>query len=491
MLIPSKIQNKSTLSDINIRISHHTTMIRGTQAFFLLALSLHHCSNVVVAAPLQAKSMTEQESPRDEIQKLSQRKLNSAAKLLEQQTHEWMNGRSLATECPMCEERFLKKEEESDSRIGSVIGNVKELLNTEGTVLNTAKDGIIDVAKSALQDENGQITVETIVPILLTAADRFTSISQAIQSTKLQYIEGNDEVSADTADLVNAIFDLLEGIGIAIADLLTSIVNALSGIITSISELIVSAILSILGLINGVALAIIQVIVDFLNAITGNAITSGDRKMFDLFDGDGPIATLRDTLSSGDSGGIFGSIITFLKNRNDDSGLIAILMNSAKDMEVIDEKLSVFIDSADQALTAQSTDGSTTISEDQVGQILESIVDIIVEILNLIVGIIISVLNLFVSFIESIIGLIVTIIVSILELIQSIIDAILGIFTRQAGSTASTRTATLLGIATTILASPITDLVLCQFGLSSCTLSTEDVDCQVQTLACQNEQLVA
>ena len=467
-------------------------MIRGTQAIFLLVLSLFHTSNVVIAAPLQAKSMTEQVSPQDEIQKLSQNKINSAAKLLEQKTHEWINGRSLATECPLCEERFLKKDEESDSRIGSAIGNVKELLNTEGTVLNTAKDGIIDLAKSALQDENGQITVETIVPIILAAADRFTSISQVIQSTKLQYIESNDEVSADTADLVIAIYDLLEGIVTAIADLLISIDLFLSRTFVAIVELITNVILAILGLIEGVKLAIIQIIVDFLNAITGNASNNnaGDRKMLDLFDGDGPIATLRDTLSSGDSGGIFGSIIASLKDRNDNSGLIAILMNSAKDMEVIDEKLSVFLDSADHALTAQSTDVSTTISEDTVVQILELIVDTIVEILNLIVGIIISVLNLIVSIIESVIGLIVTIIVSILELIQSIINAILGIFTRQAGATASTRTATLLGIATTILASPIYDVVLCQFGLSSCTLSTEDIDCQVQALTCQNEQLV-
>lgn len=486
-------------------------MMRGTQVIFVVATMLHCCCYMVTAAPLKAKSMTEPESSKSEIHKISERHLNTAAKLLQQHTQEWMtqtqdkSGRLLAStttsECPVCEERFMKEnkdedEEESDSRIGNAIGKVKDMLNTDGSVLNTVKDGIVNATKTALETngEESSASVETLIPVLRTSATQFTSIGQAIQTTKQQYIittSNGDEVSADTADLVISIYDLLEDIVLAIADVKFAIIDAISDAVTAIVNLITNIILAILDLIEGIKLAIIQIIVDFLDAITGN---DGGRKMMDLFDTseNGPIMTLKSILSSGRLGGIYSDVITSLQEQNDDSGLITVLMDSATDMEVIDEKLSVFLDSANQVIAAQSTDETstevTTISEDTVVQILDLIVDIISTILNLIVSIIVTVLNLIIGVITAIIDLIVGIIVSILELIISIINAILGIFSRQTG-TASARTVTLLGIATTILASPIYDVMLCQLGLSSCTLPSEGIDCEVEALACQNEQL--
>lgn len=466
---------------------------------------------MTTAAPLKAKSMTEPESTsHDELHHLSQRKLNTAmAELLQQRTQEWMkessgSSRSLASTtssttaaCPTCEQRFLKENKDGGSRIGNAIGKVQDMMNTDGSVLNAVKDGIVNATKTALQNGEESVSVETLVPILRTAANQFTSIGQNIQSTKQLYIStssNSDDVSADTADLVIAIFDLLEGIVLAIADLLFSIINLISSVLTAIVQFITDVILAILGLIEGVKLGIIQIIVDFLNAITGNGGTN--RRMMDLFDTSesGPIMTLKNILSSGRLGGIYSNVITSLEERNDDSGLIAVLMDSATNMEVIDEKLSVFLDSANQAITAQSTEEAsstevTTISEDTVVQILNLIVDTISAILNLIVDIIVTILNLIVSIIVTIIDLIVSIIVGILELIISIINSILGIFTRETGATASARTATLLGIATTILASPIYDVMLCQLGLSSCTVPSEDIDCEVQVLACENELL--
>ena len=456
-----------------------------------------------MAAPLQVISMTEQQelSSRDKIsKKLSQRTLHAAAKLLQQNTQEWMkqqpSGRLLADgTCPSCEERFMKEskneEEESDSRIGSVIGKVQDMLNTDGSVLNT----VMNVTKSALQKSGGNddpsISLETLVPILLTAANHFTSISQNIQGTKLKYSStssGSDSVvSADTSDLVIAIYDLLEGIVVAIADVLFSIIDIISGISTAVVQFIVDVILAILDLIEGIKLGIIQIIVDFLNTITGNE----GRRMLGLFGTteDGPIATLKNILSSSRLGGIYNNVIVSLQERNDDTGLIPVLMGSAADMEVIDEKLDAFLYKANQAITADETSSSSevsTISEDTVAEILDLIVDTISTILNLIVSIILTVLNVIVGVITAIIDLIISIIVGILDLIVAILNAILGIFSRQTG-TASTQTATLLGIATTILASPIYDIILCQLGATSCT--PEGVDCEMQKLACENEQL--
>jgi hypothetical protein len=441
-----------------------------------------------MAIRLKSQSLTVPSDPTNEEVK-SFRKVKTAAVLLQQRTQQRrtsLNDRSLSTStttCPSCEERQTaesakENKDKKDSRIGSAIGKLKTMLNTEGSFVDTVKDNIVNATKNSL-GSNDEVSLEAITPILLYTANRFTSISQSIQSARSAEIA----ITSDTSDLVISIYDVLESVVVAIADLIYSIINLFEDLKRTVVRFVADAILAVLSFLEGIKLGIIEIIVDFLNSITDGSGNS-DRQMANTDEDDAsPIFELRKKLLS--SGGVYSNIITSLEERNDDSGLISILMDSATDMTVVNDKLGTFIDISNQAL-AQNTD--VVISEDTIEEILNSIVDAVSAILNFIVDFIVTVIKIIASVIVEVANVIVSVITGILELIISILNAILGILSRQA-DTAAVTSSSLLEMATTVMASPIYEVMICQFGASSCTDTQDAINCNVEVLDCQNKLL--
>jgi hypothetical protein len=386
--------------------------------------------------------------------------------------------------CPVCDDSTTIQETSAEGSgiIKTTVSKVKTLFN-DGTVLDSLRDALVDATEGALGVE--EISVETILPILIQAATQFTSIGQNMQEQS-----ATTAVSADTPELIMSISDLLNSIVTAIADLLFSIINLISDIVTTIINLIVNIIISILDLIGDVLLSIINAIVGVLNSITGGA----RNLQGDATDGsDTSISLLQRIISSGALGGIFSNVIAMLTEQNDDSGLITILSNSANDMTALDGKLSTFLDAASDASTQVGTNSNgSTISSDTVTQILNSIVDIISQILQLIVNIIVTVFNVISSVIVAAINLIVGIILAIIDSIVSVLNSILGIFNLQADSATGTETPNslrLIGIMAIILKSPLLDIMMCQLGLTDCSMTEKELDCQVQALSCNSNAL--
>jgi hypothetical protein len=343
-------------------------------------------------------------------------------------------------------------------------------LATNGSMFSNLKDALTGETEVWGTDE---VPVANLVPVLTQAADQFTAIGQRLQASYSTF-------SADTEDVVVAIFDVLIGIVNAITNLLLNIISLIGGAISAVVILIAGIIISILDLIENIKLAIIEIIVNFLSSITG-----GKRNLRE----DESNSSLYRMLASGAFGGIFNNIITMLLDQNDDSGLIDVLRNSAGDMAAVEAQVNTFLEASSEVST---TTDEVAISADTINEILNAIVAIVFEILALIINIIVSILFLIVEVINAIAGLIIGIINSILNLIVSILNAILGVFSVQGGDGNNATTAnslSLIGVMSVVLKSPLTKIAWCTLRASDCGMSNEELECQIEALSCNSKAL--
>jgi hypothetical protein len=343
-------------------------------------------------------------------------------------------------------------------------------LAASGNLVSTVKDALTNGSDKWTTDE---VSVDTLTSVLTQSADQFTAIEQRLQASY-------STVTPDTADVVMAIYDVLIGIVTAITNLLLNIVSLIAGAISAVINLIADIIIAILTLIENIKLAIIEIIVNFLNSLAG-----GRRNLKE----DENIVSLQRLLGSGASGGVFGGIIKMLLDQNDDSGLIDILTNSAGDVAAVEGKLNTFLDASSEVST---NNVETAVSADTINEILNAIVSIITAIVSLIVNIINTILFLIVEIINLIANLIISIINAIINLIVSILNAILGIFSIQGTSANDATTAnslSLIGVMTVVLKSPLTKIAWCMLRSTDCSMSSNELDCQLEALSCNSKAL--
>lgn len=402
-------------------------------------------------------------------------------------------------ECPVCisaNNKEQDKETDDASRIKEIVAQVTGMID-QGVALKVLQKAVLLSNSTLVQALPEGSSVSTLVTLLQTAAGHLTAI--AVKTQKSQ-ADSAPAVADETSTLIADIFSLLEDVTTGSADMLyrvADIVHVSDAVDRAEAKtigMVTSVILSTLGLFERASLGIVYVLVEFLNALSGEPVAMESAIN---------TASLRDRLSAGPIGGVFGDVLGFLDAMGDESGLSAVLANAASDMVGVEKRLSNFLYSADNAIVAATTTSergsSSAIQANTITEILDLIVSIISTILTLIISIITTILDVIVGIIGAVINLIVGIISAIIDLIVSILNAILGIFSVQSDSVqadgiASASAASLLAMRLMgyIVANPSVPMNVanCFLSLDTCLyLSKDELDCNVEILNCQNSAL--